>query len=403
LKKTITSIFSLFFICLLLVKPLSLIFYFILVLFGVYIAIKERLYPFTQQPIRLFSIVTFLFFMTFALSIIFANPDQKNWSSLGRILYFFFAPFLLISLYRANISFKTFLNSVKAGAFLAVTIVWIEHFVMHITGRVSGLYNANTYSDLLALLLMIILANTYRERGRNLLISGTIIILAIGGIVLAGSRGSLLAVGVVVVFYVFMLFWFKIKNRLIPLILVTTVFAAGILGIVFDKNMNSRFNTITTNIHNWKSGKQKSTSTGYRLEMYEAGIEAFKENPIIGYGFNSATKVASKFADKNLSKHIAQYSHLHNGYLTASVNAGIFGLLVLLLILLLPLKEFLNRAKNKNREYIGLTGAIIILTYMVLEITHEELILEYKESFFILSVGFLLFHLPEFKSKVKFS
>jgi len=77
-----------------------------------------------------------------------------------------------------------------------------------------------------------------------------------------------------------------------------------------------------------------------RLALYEAGLRAFAQRPLTGYGRQNVIAVVSKFDPQRVSQF--PYTHLHNGYLTDMVASGLPGLLSLLAVLLVPLYALRN-------------------------------------------------------------
>lgn len=62
-----------------------------------------------------------------------------------------------------------------------------------------------------------------------------------------------------------------------------------------------------------------------RFDMYKAGIAAFKEKPIFGYGYPNRFDVAIPYLPEEFK---SRHHHLHNAIINHLVAGGIFGLLV---------------------------------------------------------------------------
>lgn len=74
-------------------------------------------------------------------------------------------------------------------------------------------------------------------------------------------------------------------------------------------------------------------STGARLIMYRAGLDAFADSPIWGYGVTQRFAAVLPYLPEGLSM---GFSHLHNSFLTHAVAGGLMGVLILLGLLLTP-------------------------------------------------------------------
>jgi len=388
--KATKVLFIILFVFLLGYKVVSLVAFGFIALFGIIFTFKDKISPLKIKSIKLFSILSLIFFGVFALSIALSDYEYSRWDCLGRIAYFPFAPFVLLALYKADIDYKIFIFSIKLSIFTASSIVWFQYFILHKSDRLGGMYNANTFADILIILMIVVFANIYHENTKNKIISLFILFYSFVGLIFTGSRGALLSFIIMLFVYSVISFWFNLKYK--KVIFASLFIIVGLIagGISYSSQMSNRIEIVKKRIADWESGKNRATSVGYRLEMYTTGLRAFKDHPIFGYGYHGATHAAAQYASKDTKKAIERYWHLHNEYISTLVNAGLVGYFALMALFLLPLKRFLNKKINKDREYIGVSGAVVILSYMVLGITHGELGYEYETVLFITIVGYLL-------------
>jgi O-antigen ligase len=70
------------------------------------------------------------------------------------------------------------------------------------------------------------------------------------------------------------------------------------------------------------------SSLGRRAELWEIGLSAVRESPIVGHGPQS-TRVLIHDGFEKIGLDDVFYSHFHNGFLNAWVEAGILGVLAL--------------------------------------------------------------------------
>jgi O-antigen ligase len=75
-------------------------------------------------------------------------------------------------------------------------------------------------------------------------------------------------------------------------------------------------------------------SVGARLIMYRAGIAAWMESPIWGYGVSERFSAVMPYLPEGYS---FRFTHLHNSFLTHAVAGGAVGVAVLVSLLLTPL------------------------------------------------------------------
>jgi O-antigen ligase len=175
----------------------------------------------------------------------------------------------------------------------------------------------------------------------------------------SGIRLSWL-VFVVLSFIVFNFIFSKNKIIIFPLITALLVFMVFINGGNIVKN---RVVTAYDNITQWSQGENRTSSVGIRLEMYESGIQAFKEKPFFGHGYLRGTKEVSRYVDVNARERVRHFIQLHNEYITTIIEKGMLGLASLLLILFIPFFVFVS---NYDRSDIYIRLGIVTSVSFIL-------------------------------------
>ncbi len=386
----IDILFLITFVFLLALKPVSLITFYLLSIYGVYSMLHEKTNPFQNKPLRAFAWTSVLFFGIFALSVVLSSSPYCHKEHLGRLIPFLVAPFVLTAIRKTNISFHHFLLAIAGGVVTAVSIAGAELLLLD-SHRASGMYNPNTFSDILAVMGILLLAGTLKYQNKYRLIFWMLSLLAFVGIIIAGSRGAMLTFISANFILAVVVFLFDKENRRFiaqSVIAVTILFTFVIFA---NSTIEQRFAHIDTEIAQWQQKQNKTSSVIDRIEMYRSGLIAFSKRPIWGYGYHAAAQEAAKVClIPAAKKRINRYWHLHNEYISALVNAGIFGWLALMMLFLVPLYFFGNAYKSNHNKDIAISGFAIILTYMISGITHGEFGYGYETLFFIMSIGFLL-------------
>jgi O-antigen ligase len=72
---------------------------------------------------------------------------------------------------------------------------------------------------------------------------------------------------------------------------------------------------------------EMNSSTGARLVLWKAGLQAFQENWFMGHGFTGAKEVIKAAAHQSDSQTVSQLGHFHNDYIHTAVEFGLLGLL----------------------------------------------------------------------------
>jgi len=126
-----------------------------------------------------------------------------------------------------------------------------------------------------------------------------------------------------------------------------------------------------------------------RLQIWDASIKAHHNAPWYGYGYRLANKEVAKYSNEH-KREIANFTHLHNEYLTNLLSAGYIGLAALFLIIFLPLSIFLIKRKEESVNLYAVAGIFLCLSYFFFGFTHIAFGEEHVNAFFIFMLGFLL-------------
>ena len=337
----------------------------ILAMMGIFIAISQKLSPFIIKEIKFFSYLTFGYFIAVCLSVVFSGQAQEIAHYIPRDLYFFFAPFIALALFKADININYLLAGLKVGLIVLAMIVLqqllFENYSM--TGRPTGVMNSNVFGNLSVSLFFILLVFFQYESFRNKIITLFSLLSGLFIIIASGSRGAWISF--IVLFCIYLYFLYKQKlnfsalSKIVAVIVIVCLLSAiSINQRIFDRSFHT-YSEIST----WMSGSDAPTSVGLRLEIYKKAINNIEDVPFFGYGLRNSN--IRLFQDDSSEMGIIsfRYNHLHNAYLTNYYNGGIFLLATLLLILFVPLSIFLKE-NNQNRENpIFTAGAFLTLGY----------------------------------------
>lgn len=109
-----------------------------------------------------------------------------------------------------------------------------------------------------------------------------------------------------------------------------TALAIGALTFAGTQIVPSRVEALVTDWRLMSEHGNYDTSLGRRAELWRIGLAAVKESPLLGHG-PQATRPLIRDGLRQIGLD-AGYSHLHNGFLTAWVEAGIIGMLSLMAV-----------------------------------------------------------------------
>lgn len=175
-------------------------------------------------------------------------------------------------------------------------------------GRVVSIFdNANTFAEVLLLLLPLVLALVLCSKRTASKILAAIVFL-VGGIALGMTYSRATWVGFACAMAVFVFLW---KPRLIPAFLVLCCVAIPFLPTTIWNRILTIFNPA-------------DSSTASRIPLYQAALEVIQSRPLRGAGLGTAAPQVY-IADWNLYHADFPYVHSHNFYLEVWIEAGLLG------------------------------------------------------------------------------
>jgi O-antigen ligase len=230
------------------------------------------------------------------------------------------------------------------------------------------------------------------SRWRYLLLLGPAF--GLGAVLLSGSGGPLVAAPVVVLMLALTTFrrWWKQIAALalvaVAALAVALPLAPGVLQRA-ERTGAVLVQLVTT-------GTSDEPSVAPRLAFWRAGIEAFTQRPLTGYGWSHRVRAAYEFLPDKGAAFDAGFSglngnhHLHADLLDMGVAGGVMGLLAYGLILLAPLLGALRSARDGQRTA-RLTGAVVLSTgYFVCGLTYLMFGYEFHTTLYVCLAAILL-------------
>lgn len=196
-------------------------------------------------------------------------------------------------------------------------------------GRVVSIFdNANTFAEVLLLLLPLVLALVLCSKHLvSKVLAGGVLILGVIAIGMTYSRASWVGAGCAMVVFVFL--W---RPKLIPAFLVLCCLAVPFLPTTIWNRILTIFNP-------------QDSSTASRIPLYKAALEVIESRPIRGAGLGTATPQAY-IADWNLYHADFPYVHSHNFYLEVWIEAGLLGVVSFVASMLWNIKRAAYAARH---------------------------------------------------------
>jgi O-antigen ligase len=206
---------------------------------------------------------------------------------------------------------------VAGGAAAAAYGTYLFHSGINVTtaGRLfiiedSGEIDPNHFAAALILPISLTLMLLFRVRSFWRISLVALLLLEMAGVVVSGSRGAMLAVGVLFAYWLF-------RSGRVAALLATAV-AASIPFIVLRSSIVDRFSSAIA-----------SGGAG-RLSIWQVGLAAFKHNWLLGAGYGNFPMAYDRFFFDAFQQHFAHWHRVaHDLPISVGVELGVVGLILL--------------------------------------------------------------------------
>lgn len=293
-----------------------------------------------------FKLATMFYLICMVISILF-SPSYKIgfYYLLVEFTVILFLPFVLWPLLNERVAHLV-MRMLALGLLISSFIVIYQGYGSAVNIRPNGFIGHMNYAGAAAILVPAILAYLHgnAHADKKITIIGCIVVaVAIIGSVYNGTRAIFVDLGVVGIFYA-LLFWKPTLKQGIALGL-----AAGILILTVG--------TIKSG-ERIKDFNPKTMSIVTRLQMWEIGVETWKNNPLLGVGVGQCPNIefvedSSGHWHTNLRAKKAwnDRAHLHNLVIQTLTETGLVGLAGLLVYWGTILSVFLKNALKKRNVF----------------------------------------------------
>jgi len=205
-----------------------------------------------------------------------------------------------------------------------------------------------------------------------------------GNLFLNGGRTGQLAFLLSLSILVFLHFKVTWKTVLLSMVSTTAIISlAYLLSPTFSKRVQSAANDITDIVQK----KNFSSSWGTRMAFILAGIEVFKQHPILGVGAGSVNDALRKEAARlgpEISKGVHSQSHPHDQYLFTTLQGGIVALVLLISFFVLFIR---HPSSNMEACYLSV---VLSTVYLIGFIGDDLWFRQFPMSLFAFMTGLIL-------------
>lgn len=230
----------------------------------------------------------------------------------------------------------------------------------------GGAGNAIVFATVTCLAALLCLAGAIAEHDKLRLLSLGACLAGVLAVVLSGSRIMWVAflIGGAIVLLVNRR---NLRQRISLRGVVLAVTAVAITATVGFRTISSRIDSMLSDLSAFSASGQADTSLGLRFTLWDIAVKAFHEMPFFGHGIMNTRSLIATQLNERLGMSDS-FTHLHNGFLTASVEAGLFGALALAAIFFIAAKNAASvlRTSSDPTERYGATMIwIVVATYLI--------------------------------------
>lgn len=208
----------------------------------------------------------------------------------------------------------------------------------------------------------------------------------------SSARGGWIAIPVFVLVYLH----FRGSGRLYgkAMLAVLGLVLAALLAYLLIEPIHQRIWMIYSDLSQF-SGGHEDTSIGVRLQLWQAALHLFADNPLFGVGAAGFAGAMDSLSASGAITPIAAglgKGEVHNEILAHTVRFGIFGLASILAVYFVPFALFLKAARSNIRQQNGaaMLGICVTLGFFVFGLTVETFDLKMTAAFYSMTVAVLL-------------
>jgi len=208
----------------------------------------------------------------------------------------------------------------------------------------------------------------------------------------SGSRGGWLAIPVFIALFIH----FRSNKDALRIIVPSLLAALLACALLYTLNstFHQRVNDLTNDVAVFDQG-DRDTSTGIRWQLYKAAVDVFSRHPVFGVGPEGfALEMKPMMEAGKLTPIAAELGRgeVHNDILSKSAGMGVFGLIAMLCVYIVPFRLFWRATKSTIAQVqrAGQMGTVFVSGFFVFGLTVECLNLTLATAFYGFTVAVLL-------------
>lgn len=248
-----------------------------------------------------------------------------------------------------------------AACFGALVLAVIQYYGFGLRPQ-GGAGNAIVFATVACLAVMMCLAGALAGIEKRWKMLAVAAFAGATSVILSGSRIIWLAMLVAGVVILLVNRRGLTRVQLVRIVVIVGAVCLVIAAIGFPVIMN-RTDFMISDLNALNTAGDHSTPIGFRVAMWEIGLGAFREAPIFGHGISASRDLMKQGFHDQFGLE-AGFSHFHNGFITALVEAGLLGALALAAIFIVAAWNA-ARVLRLSADPVERFGATMILATLI--------------------------------------
>ncbi|QKK27196.1 O-antigen ligase family protein [Rhizobium hidalgonense] len=185
----------------------------------------------------------------------------------------------------------------------------------------------------------------------------------LGCVLLSGTRSAWLVIPIHIAIFLWYFRKHSFHLSLRSLAITGSLLFAGLIALGSGQILH-RIEALQENMASLERSDGEVTSLSARFALYKGAVSAISKDPLTGYG--PQNRMASVLAELPESiRPQLTYSHVHNGFLTAGIDAGIFGIAALSLMLATPVIGAWRKEAGPGRDLAIALALLLVSSYVI--------------------------------------
>lgn len=207
------------------------------------------------------------------------------------------------------------------------------------------------------------------------------------------TRGAIFTIPILLSITLFFLYREKLTMMKVTLF-VLSLSVTGALAYQFNQNIKQRIDLTAFEMQEIAKGDTaQAVSSGGRIQLWGAAIEAFKGSPLLGETYQNREIINQKIYDHSEYKNeviLVTRAHAHSQYFEILASAGLLGVSALLLYLIMPLVYYLYLFSKNKTNIFALCGSIFTTGICLFALTEVLLEANLISSFYAFMQAILM-------------